>query len=63
MGDINGDGEYSIADVALLVDYLLERDTGNFILANADVNKDGDVTISDVLSIIKLILEGNTEQI
>ena len=63
LGDINGDGEFSIADVALLVDYLLERNTDNFILANADVNKDGDVTISDVVSIIKLILEGNTEQI
>ena len=61
LGDVNGDGEISISDVTLLVDYLLEQAGDNFILANADVNKDGRISVSDAVSIIKLILEGEPE--
>ena len=61
LGDVNGDGEISISDVTLLVDYLLEQAGDKFILSNADVNKDGRISVSDAVSIIKLILEGEPE--
>ena len=61
LGDVNGDGEISISDVTLLVDYLLEQADDCFILSNADVNKDGRISVSDAVSIIKLILEGDPE--
>jgi len=51
-GDVNGDGEVSIADVNVIVDLIL---SGGYSLP-ADVNSDGEVTIADVNAVIDLIL-------
>lgn len=58
VGDVNGDGEVSIADVTALIDYLLSP---NSTLDEdvADVNHDGEVTIGDVTALIDLLLGGN----
>ena len=47
-----------IADVTMLVDYLMEQAGNDFILANADVNKDGNIDISDVVELVNIILNG-----
>ena len=52
VGDVNGDGEVSIADVNAAIDMIL---SGNQA-PNGDVNGDGEVSIADVNSIIDIIL-------
>ena len=56
-GDVNGDGRATIADVTVLIDYLL-GDTDQFFvnLIAADVNDSGKITISDVTALIDLLL-------
>lgn len=52
LGDVNGDGEISIADVNALIDMILS----NSPTASGDVNGDGEVTIADVNTVINIIL-------
>ncbi|MBR4828382.1 MAG: M6 family metalloprotease domain-containing protein [Muribaculaceae bacterium] len=54
-GDVNHDGNVSIADVTALIDYLLGTD-GNNCLICADVNGDGKVDIADVTALIDMLL-------
>ena len=56
-GDVNGDGNISIADVTMLIDVILSQDLdGN---AQADVNQDGAVNIIDVTALIDMLLKKN----
>ena len=54
IGDVNGDGELSIADVTSLIDILLSDGSSSFV---ADVNGDGEVSIADVTTLIDILLE------
>ena len=56
LGDINDDGLRTVADVTMLVKYVLEG--GNIDLEVADINHDGIVTVSDVTALVKFILTG-----
>ena len=60
-GDINGDGDVSVNDVAMIVNYILGITDSNFIIANADVNDDGEIDINDVMGTVSIILEGNDD--
>jgi len=53
-GDVNGDGEVSIADVNAVIDLIL---AGQYSTAG-DVNSDGEVTIADVNAVVDIILNG-----
>jgi formylglycine-generating enzyme required for sulfatase activity len=56
-GDVNGDGNVTIADATMLIDYLLGANIGiNAIVA--DVNQDGSLSIADVTMIIDYLLGG-----
>ena len=57
-GDVNGDGAVNIADVAAMIDYLLNGDESSILLINADVNKDGTVNIADLAAMIDYLLNG-----
>ena len=59
LGDVNGDGFVTIADVTLLVDYMLGTNLQPIIDANADLNSNGDITIADVTELIDLLLNVN----
>ena len=52
-GDVNLDGEVSIADVTYLVNIILGKARVNHM---ADVNRDGDVSIADVTALVNIIL-------
>lgn len=52
-GDVNGDGQVTIADVTALVNIILGKDTQKAV---ADVNDDGSVTIADVTALVNIIL-------
>lgn len=55
VGDVNEDGEVTISDVTLLIDYI----TGNEsqISPAADVNEDGEITIGDLSALIDLLIK------
>ncbi len=58
-GDVDADGDVSINDVTVLIDYLLSGNASGIILANADCDLDGDVTINDVTTLIDYLLAGH----
>lgn len=55
-GDVNCDGNVSIADVSRLIDYLLGNDLPPFNYDAADVNGDSSITIADVSKLIDNLL-------
>ena len=55
-GDVNKDGEVSIADVTALVNIILGKAEENEL---ADVNEDGEVSIADVTALVNIILGKN----
>jgi hypothetical protein len=57
-GDVNGDGEITIADVNALIDMILT--SGDEL--SGDVNNDGEITIADVNALIDIILNGGTPE-
>lgn len=60
-GDVNGDGQVSIADVTELIDYILGNPSEDFIVENADVDGDGNVAIADITDLIDTILTAATQ--
>ena len=56
LGDVNHDGEVSIEDVSLLIDYLMTDDAAGVCLTCADINGDGEVSIGDVSALIDKLL-------
>lgn len=57
-GDVNGDGEVSIADVNIIINIILGDRYADDIMSRADVNDDGEITISDINIVIEIILKG-----
>jgi len=57
-GDVNHDGEVTIADVTTLIDYLLG--SGEACTICSDVDADGVVSIQDVTALIDVLLSGGT---
>lgn len=62
LGDVNGDGKVSIADVAALIDYLLRSAENEDMYVNGDVNNDNAVNIGDVSCLIDILLAGQGEE-
>ena len=59
IGDVNRDGQISIADVTALVNIILGKDNATPYLYDhdaADTNMDGQVTIADVTALVNIIL-------
>ena len=59
MGDVNNDGDVTIADVTALIDYLLSGDDSGINIAAADCNNSTDVSIADVTALIDYLLSGS----
>ena len=57
-GDVNGDGSVNIADVTVLIDYLLSANASGINLTAADCNQDGSINIADVTALIDYLLSG-----
>ena len=59
LGDVNHDGEVTIVDVTLMVNYTLTHGGENFYFENADMNHDNVVTVTDINKVVDLILKTN----
>ena len=57
VGDVNGDGYVTSADVTALYDFLLNNDSSNIV--NGDQNNDGNITAGDVTFIYNILLGNN----
>ena len=55
-GDVNGDGAVNIADVTMMINYILGIEQGSFDITVADLNDDNTINISDVTMLVKVIL-------
>ena len=55
-GDVNKDGEVDVADVTMLVDYILGKNPSNCDVNACDVNEDTTIDVGDVTSLVDIIL-------
>ena len=55
-GDVNRDGEVTIADVTALVNILLGKGSSSYNLDAADVNGNGERTVADVTALVNILL-------
>lgn len=60
MGDVNHDGEISLVDITMTVEYNLTQNAEGFFFENADMNGDGEISIVDIMSIVDIILSQGT---
>ena len=58
LGDVDHDGNVSIADVTKLIDFLLGGDNGACLVCG-DVETDGIISIADVAALIDYLLKGS----
>ena len=59
LGDANGDGEITMADANMVVNYFLAEDKDsieNFNFDAADANQDGEITMADANKIVNIFL-------
>lgn len=54
VGDVNGDGNVTAADVTAIYNWLLNNDDSSIV--NGDQNGDGDITAADVTSVYNFLL-------
>lgn len=54
-GDVNHDGEFTIADVNRVIEIIMEGANTPSVLVISDVNSDGEITVSDINAIIAKI--------
>ena len=55
VGDVNGDGEVSVADLTLLVNMILNQTENE----RSDLNGDGETGIADVTMLVNILLNHN----
>ena len=63
MGDVNGDGLISVADVMAMVNHILGGNSDNFYKENADINYDGQISIADVMELVNWMINGSQTKI
>ena len=56
LGDVNHDGDVTIKDVTVLIDYLLDPEANSVCPICSDVKPDGEITIADVTALIDQLL-------
>lgn len=57
LGDVNGDGEVTAADITALYDLMLNEDSSQAV--NPDQNGDGETTAADITAVYSFMLEDN----
>ena len=55
-GDVNNDGEVSVADVTRIIDIITGDEADDATLKRADVNQDNEITVADVIRVIDIII-------
>jgi hypothetical protein len=56
LGDANGDGQVTVTDVMLTVNYVQKSNVERFSFRNADINFDNKITVADIMGIVNILL-------
>ena len=56
-GDVNDDGEVTVADVNAVISVIMGDNVGEDLIARADVNNDQEITVADINEVIDFILK------
>lgn len=62
LGDVNGNGGVDIGDAVSIVNYLVGKESTNFVEKAADTNKNGQIDIGDAVTIVNFLV-GKTESL
>ena len=62
-GDVNLDGNFTVTDLILMVDFIFRGGDAPLVLETGDVNADGKVNISDLTMFVDFIFRGGSELI
>ena len=60
LGDVNHDGAFTVADVTMLISYVLANGVGDACPICADMNADGLINVGDVTALINKVLSNTT---
>lgn len=60
LGDANGDGRVNIADIMVVINYVIGKNPKVIKLIRSDVNIDRTINVSDVMGIVSIILNGDS---
>ena len=55
-GDVNQDGEVSVADINAIVDVIMGKPAAEDLMAHADVNMDKEISLADINDVIDIIV-------
>ena len=58
LGDANGDGESNVADLAAIVNCILDKAPEGYDKSLSDINGDGDVNVADIAAEVNVLLYG-----
>lgn len=61
LGDANGDGRVTVADLIAIAHYVLDRPPLNFSIRAADVNYDCRVNVADYIGVVHILGEDPTQ--
>lgn len=56
LGDVNGDGQITIADATMMIDWLLGYEVPGYRQFAQDISQDGLLTIKDVIMVLDILL-------
>ncbi len=59
-GDVNGDGKVDVADITIIINILLGKDTASKYDGRADINGDGIIDVQDINTEVNIITGKNT---
>jgi len=60
LGDVNGDAEVNVTDIAATASYILGTTPTTFIFKASDINCDDEINVTDIAGIASIILTGKT---
>jgi hypothetical protein len=60
IGDVDGNGQYSINDVVCIINHVLNRPNTTFVEAAADLDGNGEISVNDAVLLIKTYILGQS---
>lgn len=62
LGDANGDGQVNVADIMVVVNYIMGNKPSIIKMKRSDVNFDQNINVTDAMGIVKIILNGGRKR-
>ena len=63
LGDANGDGQVNVADIMVVINYIIGNRPSIIKMKRSDVNFDQDINVTDAMGIVKIILNEGAKRL